>query len=116
LDDATIAGRSALQRPGDSSKRKALPVAKSLEPNPFKDLETVLGSDILVTSRPASDKSQSKAPDSAPKQLSGHLDLKRAQLRRNSQEAPPWLWWAIGLGLLLAGAMLALYMWIVSGR
>jgi hypothetical protein len=79
-------------------------------------LETVLGSDILVTSRPASDKSLSKAPGSAPKHLSGHIDLQRARTRRNTQEAPPWLWWAIGLGLLLAGAMLALYMWIVSGR
>jgi eukaryotic-like serine/threonine-protein kinase len=117
LDDATIAGRSALQRPSDSSKqRKSLPVAKALEPNPFKDLETVLGSDVLVTSRPASDKQQPKAPDSAPKNLSGHIDLQRARTRRNTQEAPPWLWWAIGLGLLLAAAMLALYLWIVSGR
>jgi hypothetical protein len=118
LDDATIKGRAAppVGRTGDSSKlRKSLPVAKPLEGNPYRDLETVLGSDVLITSRPASDKPLRKA-DSAPKQSDGLIDLQRARVRRNAQEAPPWLWKAVVGGLLLAAGMIALYVWIVSNR
>jgi hypothetical protein len=96
--------------------RKSLPVAKSLDENPYRDLETVLGSDVLITSRPASDKLQRKAADSALKQSDGLIDLQRARGRRNPQDAPPWLWPAVIGGLILAALMLALYMWIVSHR